>query len=394
MREVKSVVMVSNYFNHHQKPFSDEMISLIGDGYSFIATQPMEEERKNLGWDLVLPSYVHCSYIDKSNYEKCMRLINTADVVIFGSAPEAMILKRISDRKLIFRYSERLLRNGTELLKYPIRFFRYHKYNPIKSQNYLLCSSAYTAADYSKFGMFKNRSYKWGYFTEAKEYPNIDLLLENKQPASLLWVARFLELKHPEYVIDTAERLKKDGYKFSIDMIGNGTLESEIKEKVKQKGLSDCINFLGSMKPEEVRKHMEQSQIFLFTSDFHEGWGAVLNEAMNSGCAVISSHAIGAAPFLIDDGTNGLIFENGNVDDLYEKVKRILDHPEEGKLFGKKAYYTIKNLWSPKEAAERLIKLSYNILNALPMDEYKDGPCSKANILSNNWYNQRASKGL
>jgi len=390
MREVKSVVMVSNYFNHHQKPFSDEMISLTCDGYSFIATQPMEEDRKNLGWDLVLPSYVHCSYIDKSNYEKCLRLINTADVVIFGSAPEAMIKKRISDRKLIFRYSERLLRNGTELLKYPVRFLRYHKYNPIKSQNYLLCSSAYTAADYSKFGIFKNRSYKWGYFTEAKEYPNIDLLLENKQPASLLWVARFLELKHPEYVIDTAERLKKDGYKFSIDMIGNGALEFEIKEKVKQKGLSDYINFLGSMKPEEVRKNMEQSQIFLFTSDFHEGWGAVLNEAMNSGCAVISSHAIGAAPYLIDDGTNGLIFENGNVNDLYEKVKRILDHPEEGKLFGKKAYYTIKNLWSPKEAAERLIKLSYNILNALPMDEYKDGPCSKAKILSNNWYPQKS----
>jgi hypothetical protein len=37
------------------------------------------------------------------------------------------------------------------------------------------------------------------------------------------------------------------------------------------------------MPPEEVRVHMEQSNIYLFTSDFGEGWGAVLNEAMNSG---------------------------------------------------------------------------------------------------------------
>lgn len=51
------------------------------------------------------------------------------------------------------------------------------------------------------------------------------------------------------------------------------------------------------MKASEVRSYMEKADIYLFTSDFNEGWGAVLNESMNSGCAVVASHAIGSVPF-------------------------------------------------------------------------------------------------
>ena len=82
---------------------------------------------------------------------------------------------------------------------------------------------------------------------------------------------------------------------------------------------------LGAMPPEEVRRHMEKADIYLFTSDFNEGWGAVLNESMNSGCAVVASHAIGSVPFLIKNGENGLIYENGNQLDLEKQVLRLLE---------------------------------------------------------------------
>ena len=81
---------------------------------------------------------------------------------------------------------------------------------------------------------------------------------------------------------------------------------------IRSKGVEDCVEMLGAMSPDEVRAYMERADVFLFTSDFNEGWGAVLNESMNSGCAVVASHAIGSVPFLIKDGVNGLIYENGN----------------------------------------------------------------------------------
>jgi glycosyltransferase involved in cell wall biosynthesis len=99
-------------------------------------------------------------------------------------------------------------------------------------------------------------------------------------------------------------------------MIGIGPYLDGTKEYAKKLGVDDLIEFLGSMKPEHVREHMEKSQIHIFTSDKYEGWGAVLNEAMNSACAVVTSHAIGATPFLVQNCQNGLIYESGNVNVL------------------------------------------------------------------------------
>ena len=114
----------------------------------------------------------------------------------------------------------------------------------------------------------------------------------------------------------------------------------------------------GNMTPDEVRNHMERAAIFLFTSDYREGWGAVLNESMNSGCAVVASHAIGSVPFLLKDGNNGLIYRNGNTEELYHHVKYLLEHADECARMGMEAYQTISQQWNAEEAADRVLMLA------------------------------------
>ena len=210
--------------------------------------------------------------------------------------------------------------------------------------------------------------------------------MANKQPASILWVARLIEWKHPDASIRVAERLRNDGYRFKLNLIGSGVMAQEIGQSIRDKGLTDCVEMLGAMKPEQVREHMEKAEIFLFTSDFNEGWGAVLNESMNSGCAVVASHAIGSVPFLIRDGVNGLIYKNGDIDDLYDKVKYLLDNPEKRMEIGRQAYKTLKEEWNAENAAHRFLKIVKAIQSGNPHpDLYTDGPCSKAEKLKNNW---------
>lgn len=127
----------------------------------------------------------------------------------------------------------------------------------------------------------------------------------------------------------------------------------------------------------------------MFTSDFGEGWGAVLNEAMNSGCAVIASHAAGATPYLVKNGENGLIYEFGNDEKLYEKLKYLLLNPKEQKRLGAAAYKTISEEWNAEIAAERFLNLTKSILNGEKNPYiYKNGPCSKAEILKNDWWKE------
>lgn len=377
--QIKSVVFLSNYFNHHQQPFSDKMYNILGKNYLFVQTEPMETERKNMGWAIEkYPEYVVTEQDIKGNINIYQNIIDNADAVIIGSAPESLIENRKNLNKLIFRYSERPLKKSFELLKYPIRYYKWHKVNPKNKPIYMLCASAYTASDYAKFGLFKDKCYKWGYFPETKKYENIISLIKNKEKNSIVWVARFINWKHPEIALNIAKRLKNEGYNFCIKMIGNGKMLEEITQAVTNENLTDCIKVLGAMKPEEVRKHMEKSEIHLFTSDRQEGWGAVLNESMNSACVPVANRQIGSVPFLINNNENGFMYNT--IDDLYQKVKLLLDIPEKRIKMAKNAYKTITEEWNAETAAQRFMNLASNISYC----RYESGPLSKSKIIMDN----------
>lgn len=375
---IKTLVFLSNYFNHHQKPLSDALYDQLGDGYIFIETQAMDSERESMGWGMEnYPEYVvsfACFIAEKERYVK---MIQEADAVIIGSAPNELVKKRIDQNKVVFRYSERPLKKGLELWRYPVRYWRWHRWNPRNKKIYMLCSSAYTAGDFAKFGLFRGRCFKFGYFPETKEYDDVDALLLKKNPTSILWVARFIPLKHPEAPIEVARRLKKEGYSFHLKMIGEGSEREALEHLVVDEGLQAEVEFLNFMRPNAVREHMEESEIFLFTSDRNEGWGAVLNESMNAACAVISSREVGAAPFLIRQNQNGMMYRD--MDDLYEKVKHLLDHSEQRRAMGREAYNTITQEWRAENAAAKLLGLIDAVLkDERRVDLYQDGVCSLA----------------
>lgn len=359
MKNDLSVLFLSNYFNHHQKPLSDALFALLGGSYHFVETAYMSNSRKSLGWGgIEYPSYVIRP--DQAFTKETQDLIDSADVVIIGSASSRLILKRVWAGKLTFRYAERPLKKGFELWKYPYRFLKWHVANPSRKAMYLLCASAYTASDYAKFGLFRNRAFKWGYFPKTYPYPDITALIEKKRPHSLVWVARYIDWKHPEIALEVGRRLKNDGYDVTVSMIGNGPMLNQITAEVIRAGLEKEIHVLGAMSPEEVREHMEQAQIHIFTSDRNEGWGAVLNEAMNSGCVPVANRAIGSAPYLIEAGNNGFLYDT--VDQLYEKVKYLLDHPEERTQMAQAAYRTIVDEWNAENAAKQFIALASQLL--------------------------------
>lgn len=377
MKNAAKVVFLSNYFNHHQKPFSDAMFTRLGDGYLFVETSSMSSWRKALGYSMnEYPEYLVSKGLFREEKIHYQLLIMQADVVIIGSAPNELVKGRIKAGKLVFRYSERPLKKGFALWKYPYRFLKWHLMNPPGKNIYMLCASAYTSGDYAKFGLFRNRCYRWGYFPETKHYDDVDGLVANKQRNSLVWVARYIDWKHPEIAVEIARRLKADGYAFSLDMIGNGAMLDEITRMVKDEGLDDMIHMRGAMSPEEVRGYMEKAQVHIFTSDRQEGWGAVLNEAMNSACVPIANIDIGSAPFLIEDGVNGFTYRN--TDELYEKVKYLLENKNICEEIAHKAYQTIVDEWNAENAANKLLTLSGKILNGEKNpDAFVAGVCKR-----------------
>lgn len=376
------VVFISNYLNHHQIPLSNALYQQVHGRYRFIGTQPMTQERMNLGWKVerTYPYEIH-SYGTEEATAECKRLADHSDVVIVGSAVDDFMVDRLKAGKLTFKYSERFYKEGTPLKKFPrhlvsawLHHGRFQKY-PL----YMLCASAYTAGDAARFGNYIGRCYKWGYFPETKHY-DLESLLKNKKRTSLLWAGRLIDWKHPEYAIRAARRLKEEGYNFELNMVGTGAMEEELRAMVCQHDLGDVVHLLGSMPPEQVRTHMERAGIFLFTSDRQEGWGAVLNESMNSGCAVVACSAIGSVPFLVKDGINGETYPEGDFEAFYRKVKKLMDDVSLQERYGREAYRTITEEWCAEVATERFLKLAECLQNGKDTP-FEEGACSKAEIL-------------
>lgn len=377
------ILFISNYYTHHQQPFCEALDTLTEHQFTFLETEAFSEERKNSGWK------IQADVPFVKQYEEWIRSCNdelmTADVVILGSAPLSVVHGRLKARKLVFLYAERVYKSGYQPLKWLPRLYRFWSRYGRHQSMYLLCASAYTASDYALHSAFLGRSYKWGYFPEMKEYDTLKLNA-GKNPTKILWCGRFLDWKHPETALSIAKRLKEAGYSFELELMGNGPMEAELKQLVLEDELSGYVRFLGAMSTDAVREHMEFAGIYLFTSDFHEGWGAVLNEAMNSGCAVVASHAAGSVPFLLKHKYNGLIYHNGDLDELYGHVKCLLEHPEQQRQLGAEAYQTIHQMWNADHAAKCFLNLVEEIQNKGRCDLYKEGPCSRAPVIWNNWF--------
>ena len=110
-----------------------------------------------------------------------------------------------------------------------------------------------------------------------------------------------------------------------------------------------------------------------------------LNESMNSGCAVVSDENIGSTRYLIEDGKNGLVFKSTDYNDLYNKVKWLVDNPNEMRRMGKQAYLTMLETWNGDVAARNFISLSEALLNGERESPISDGPCSQAPLIMRRW---------
>lgn len=394
------LVFFCNYLNHHQVLVADAFYKILGDNYAFVATMPVDPALLKGGVDYsYTKSYCIRAFEGGLLYERALCLAREAEVCVFGAEALVFAVERAKsggkkDSLLSFEIAERWLKRGflnlasPRLLKWLFDYHRYYK----KAGFYRLCASAFTKVDDRILHAYKNKWYKWGYFTKVDDgWPNFSnrdetLTIEKDSLVRIMWCGRYLVWKHPELAVMMAKKLKEKGFQFCIDMYGDeGNAakydavypKDRLKRLIDNLGVSDCVILKGNRPNQEVVQAMKQSSIFVFSSDKNEGWGAVANESMANGCVLVASDAIGSSPYLIKDGFNGFMFRSCDVDSLTEKVEWLLAHPAERMQMQKNAYSCMSELWSPQVAAENLLTLIDCLKNNMETS-IQEGPCSKA----------------
>lgn len=373
------VVFLSNYINHHQIPFCNACYRQWKKDFVFIQTCPMEQERLDMGWSKAGEglSYVLCYY---ENVRRCRELISQSDVLLAGwSEKENLVQERLNEGKLTIRISERIYREGQWKALSPKGLIQKYKEH-IRYRNqpaYLLCAGAYVASDFHLIHAYPGKMFKWGYFPETRTYSREQLMeMKEKDGIHIVWAGRFIPLKHPEFMIRLAEELPE----CHIHMVGSGEMEQKLKKRVRRKGLEEKVTFYGFQTPEQVRSIMEKCHIHVFTSNHLEGWGAVVNEAMNSGCVVVANVRAGAVPYLIHQHINGMAYAAGSYRKMKKTVEHLIRRPDQRKKMAWEAYGTIRYLWNAEHAAEALERMIEGIERGDWNPEW-EGPLSPAPVI-------------
>ena len=381
------VTFFSNFLSDHQLPLCQEFLRILGENnFYFVAHTKIDQERIMLGFEDMNEIYpfVVKAYEGGEPYLKARNLMLCSDVVIIGSCDNMPFEERVLKNKLTFRYNERLLKKGDYLWFHPrVQLGIYKNWTKFKHNNlYALCASAFTSRDLALFGYPRDKCFTWGYFPIVKEYDDLEVLFHQKlccrfEPdcISVLWAGRFVKYKHPEYAIKIAQKLKKDGYRFHLNMLGTGHLYPILMSMIKEFDLENEVSLLGAVPPNEVRMYMENSEVYLFTSDRNEGWGVVLNEAFNSCCAVVANKSIGSVPFMLNDYVNGLLYDN-DLNQAYECVKMLFNDSELRRSIATQAYLSIINVWNPRTAVSNFLSLVNLLHNSKYINNFKNEPCA------------------
>lgn len=430
--------LVTNIVSPHQLPLARRLVALLGpENFRYIATEPIHAERTSLGWgEGEQPSWLMQPASQPEQQNEAKEWIAHADVVLCGSRDINLFAGRIRNNKLTLYMSERWFKPPLGMLRllHP-RFLRMvMRFRQLARSPYLhyLPIGDYAAADMRRIADFYSpipalthsrtnafsysRLHLWGYFIEPPASP--PPCRQREGALHILWAGRMLKLKRLDTLIKAVGFLIEAGKDVRLTLVGHGPEESRLQKMANRINTVHGSRFNGSavqgntkrqkqtanpntatrpnasqsmaysLQPTapitlhspvpiaEVRTLMRQADVYVLPSNGYEGWGAVVNEALSEGCAVVASEAAGAAKTMIRNGENGLLFKPGDWRQLAAHLSCLHDDAIMRQRMAMDGQRTILEQWSPQIAAERLLKLCEALLAGQPPPEFHEGSLS------------------
>jgi len=179
-----------------------------------------------------------------------------------------------------------------------------------------------------------------------------------RTPPTILFCGQMIARKGVDLLLLAFDRLIQMGLKARLLLVGREADLPHILIALSDKTRKN-IEYAGFQAPEDLPHFFRQADLFVLPSRY-DGWGVVVNQAIGAGLPVICSDAVGAAHDLIDQGINGYIFRNSDVDTLTQILARYLQNPI---LIQKASSASLQKslAWSPKAGAQRWVDAFYQL---------------------------------
>jgi glycosyltransferase involved in cell wall biosynthesis len=181
--------------------------------------------------------------------------------------------------------------------------------------------------------------------------------------------------KGHQYLFRAFEKVRRVLPEAELVCVGNDYPDFQ-EEKARWAG---TFRHLQNIPVEQLAKTLRESTAFVFPSN-EEGFAKAIIEAMGAGLPIIATHQSGATT-LVEDGVQGLIVRNRDIDHLAQAMIRVATDRQLNEKMGQAAYLrgAKKNSWS--DYAARVIQICGQVMKnrsrpvtALPRPELVEKP--------------------
>jgi len=140
-------------------------------------------------------------------------------------------------------------------------------------------------------------------------------------PLRLLCVARLIERKGQQHLIEAVQRLTEAGVDVALDLVGAGDAQAAYRALAQALGVAERVRFAGYVPREEMPARYAAAHVFVLPS-YNEGMSVATLEALAAGLPVVVTRTGGTAE-LVEEGVNGLTFAWADVETLAAHLRRL-----------------------------------------------------------------------
>lgn len=176
------------------------------------------------------------------------------------------------------------------------------------------------------YGVWKKQSANIKPFFTATYSENEKIEINPKklnEVIKFIFVGTLTSGKQPIIAIKLVEELKKRNHDVQLEIYGNGTEKSHLKNYILENNLGKIISIIGNVSKEDLKFIYRQSH-FLILPSKSEGWPKVVAEAMFWGCLPIAT-PISCVPDMLDNGNRGVLM-NSDFNKTVSEVEALLNN--------------------------------------------------------------------
>lgn len=139
---------------------------------------------------------------------------------------------------------------------------------------------------------------------------------------SILYLGRIKKYKSIDHLIYAFDKVQKNIPEARLNIVGSGDYLGQLKELAGRLKIGDNVTFAGYVSEEKKVEYLRRSHVAVYPS-LKEGWGLTNIEANACGTAVIAANSPGLRDS-VKDGETGFLYEYGNINQLAEKLEKLL----------------------------------------------------------------------